>query len=185
MNAAQLIGALAEHGAHLAVVGDRVTLRHPAGKQIPAMLVDAARARKAELRTMADRGFIAEAIVVYASGYPAEWRTGLTALDPNRPPPNFPAPWWRGVIRDAQLFLSVWGRQAADLGWTALDLFGVHPKVPAARFSHMGLLLLVNGGRVVVISAESAIIEQQSGSRLTYTRRPPEPECVPLWDLNS
>jgi hypothetical protein len=27
----------------------------------------------------------------------------------------------------------------------------------------MGLLLLVNGGRVIAITAESAVIEQQSG----------------------
>jgi hypothetical protein len=44
-----------------------------------------------------------------------------------------------------------------------LDLSGAHPKVPAARFSCMGLLLLINGGRVVAITAESAVIEQQSG----------------------
>ena len=47
----------------------------------------------------------------------------------------------------------------------------------------MGLLLLVNGGRVIAITAESAVIEQQSGARLTYTRRPPEAECVALWEL--
>jgi hypothetical protein len=88
---------------------------------------------------------------------PTEWRDGFARLSIDRPPSYFPAPWWRGVIRDAQLFLSVWRRQAADLGWTALDLFGVHPKAPAARFSHMGLLLLVNGGRVVVITISARI----------------------------
>jgi hypothetical protein len=49
----------------------------------------------------------------------------------------------------------------------------------------MGLLLLVRGGRVVAITAESALIERQSGARLTYTRRPPEPECAPIWQLAS
>jgi hypothetical protein len=49
----------------------------------------------------------------------------------------------------------------------------------------MGLLLLLRGGRVVALTASTAIIEQQSGARLTYTRRPPEPECVPLWELAS
>ena len=32
--------------------------------------------------------------------------------------------------------------------------------------------MLVNGGRVIVIRAESAAIEQQSGARLTYARLP-------------
>ena len=81
----------------------------------------------------------------------------------------FPAPRWRGLIRDAELFLSVWGKQAANLGWSTPDLFGAHSKAPAARFSCMGLLLLVNGGRVIAITAETAVIQQQSGARLTYT----------------
>ena len=80
--------------------------------------------------------------------------------------------------------LPVWGKQAADLGWSTPDLFGAHPKAPAARFSCMGLLLLVNGGRVIAITAETAVIQLQSGARLTYTRRPPEAECVPLWELS-
>ena len=93
--------------------------------------------------------------------------------------------WWRGLIRDAELFLSVWGKQAADLGWTTLNLFGAHAKAPATNFSCMGLLLVVNGGRVVALTTEAAKIEQQSRARLTYTRSPPDTECVPVWDLSS
>jgi hypothetical protein len=48
----------------------------------------------------------------------------------------------------------------------------------------MGLLLLISGGRVVAITAEAAVIEQQSGARLTYTRRPPEADCVAVWNLS-
>ena len=114
---------------------------------------------------------------------PVEWLKGLATLDPNQPPTRFLALWWRGLIRDADLFLATWGSQAADLGWTTLDLFGVHPKAPAARYSCMGLLLLLRGGRVVALTASTAVIEQLSGARLTYTRRPPEAEGVPLWEL--
>jgi hypothetical protein len=83
MNAAQLIDALAEHGARLALVGDRVTLRHPAGKPIPATLVEAARAHKAELRTMAERGVTGEA-TAQTSNYPVEWREGFARLSRHR-----------------------------------------------------------------------------------------------------
>jgi hypothetical protein len=114
---------------------------------------------------------------------PVEWLKGLATLDPNQPPTHFPALWWRGLIRDSELFLATWGSQAADLGWTTLDLFGVHPKAPAARYSCMGLLLLLRGGRVVALTTSTAVIEQQSGARLTYTRQPPEAECVPVWEL--
>jgi len=113
----------------------------------------------------------------------SQWRRCLDALDASRPPSGFPAPWWRGLIGDAELFLTAWGSQAADLGWTTLDLFGVHPKAPAARYSCMGLLLLLRGGRVVALTASTAVIEQLSGARLTYTRRPPEAGGVPLWEL--
>jgi hypothetical protein len=115
---------------------------------------------------------------------PAEWRAGFALLDARRPPTNFSSAEWRRIVRDADLFLSIWGKQAADLGWTSLDLFGAHPKAPAARYSCMGLLLLLRGGRVVALTASTAIIEQQSSARLTYTRRPPGAECVPLWELS-
>jgi hypothetical protein len=92
----------------------------------------------------------------------AGWRAGVGALDPNRPPAGFPVPWWRGLVQHAEFFLSVWGKQAADLGWTTLDLFGAHSKAPAANFSCIGLLLLISGGRVVALTAETAKIEQQS-----------------------
>jgi hypothetical protein len=36
------------------------------------------------------------------SDYPAAWRVGLASLSANRPLQNFPAPWWRGLIRDAE-----------------------------------------------------------------------------------
>jgi hypothetical protein len=117
------------------------------------------------------------------NGVCAEWRRGIGSLDANQPLSKVPAPWWRGLIRDAELFLCIWGKQAADLGWTTLDLFGAHPKAPAARFSCMGLLLVIGSGRVVAVTAESAVIERQSGAQLTYTRRPPEAECVPVWEL--
>jgi hypothetical protein len=111
------------------------------------------------------------------------WLKGLATLDPNQPSADFGGLWWRDLIRDTERFLPIWGRQAADLGWTTLDLFSVHRLAPAARFSCMGLLLLVRGGRVAAITAERAVIERQSGAHLTYTRRPPEPECVPIWEL--
>ncbi len=117
------------------------------------------------------------------SSAPAEWLEGFGSLDPNIAPLGFPAKWWRETIRDGELFLAKWARQAAHLGWTAFDVFGAHQTAPAANYAAMGLVLLIRGGRVVAISAETAIIEQASGSRLTFTRRPPEREAVLLWDL--
>jgi hypothetical protein len=132
---------------------------------------------------MAERAVTGEP-TAQTSNYPVEWREGFARLSADRPPANFPVHWWRGLIRDAELFLSVWGKQAADLGWTPLDLFGAHRRAPASNFSCMGLLLLIGGGRVVALSTETAVIEQQAGARLTYTRRPPDAECVAVWELS-
>jgi hypothetical protein len=54
--------------------------------------------------------------------------------------------------------------------WTALDLFGVHPTRPAARFDVMGLLLLLQGGEVITLTAESASIGRPSGAILRFFR---------------
>jgi hypothetical protein len=74
------------------------------------------------------------------------------------------------VLSDAENFLSRWGAAAHALGWTALDLFGVHPTVPAARFDVMGLVLLICGGEVIALTASSATIRRRSGAVLTYRR---------------
>jgi hypothetical protein len=37
---------------------------------------------------------------------------------------------WQQTVEDGRQFLATWGEQAKDLGWTAQELFGLHP-VPA------------------------------------------------------
>jgi len=63
-----------------------------------------------------------------------------------------------------------WGQTAHQLGWTAADLFGVHPVAPAARFDVMGLFPLLHGGAVIALTEDAATIRRQSGATLTYPR---------------
>ncbi|MET4181737.1 hypothetical protein ABIB94_003838 [Bradyrhizobium sp. JR7.2] len=79
---------------------------------------------------------------------------------------------WSQMIGDADAFLSAWDAVAHDLGWTALELFGVHPVAPGCRYDLMGLVLLLGGGQVSVLSEQTAAIRRPSGSTLTYTRKP-------------
>jgi hypothetical protein len=130
-------------------------------------------------RTQNDRGTPAKP----ANLLNRDWLDGLSKVDVNRAPVSFPRTWWADFVSDAHLFLATWSQQAADLGWTTLDLFGAHRSAPAARYSCMGLLLLLRGGRVIALTAASAVIEQRSGARLTYTRRAVESDVVPVWDL--
>jgi hypothetical protein len=75
------------------------------------------------------------------------------------------------LLSDAENFLSRWGAAAHALGWTALDLFGVHPTVPASRFDLMGLLPLVQGGIVIALTEDGATLRRKTGAVLSYRRR--------------
>jgi hypothetical protein len=55
MNARSILRTLTEHGAKVVVDGDRIKLVKPVGKALPADLVDAARAHRDELRTLAGK----------------------------------------------------------------------------------------------------------------------------------
>jgi len=103
-------------------------------------------------------------------GSPAEWHAILAELERRSCPDWLTPDQWDAVLSDAENFLSRWGAAAHSLGWTALDLFGVHPEAPSARFDVMGLVLLICGGEVIVLTASSATIRRTSGSVLTYRR---------------
>ncbi|MEY9180380.1 hypothetical protein ABIG06_002302 [Bradyrhizobium sp. USDA 326] len=79
---------------------------------------------------------------------------------------------WSQVVEDADSFLSNWDRAACDLGWTALDLFGVHAVAPGCRYDLMGLATLLGGGTVFALSEQTAAFRRLSGSTLTYRRKP-------------
>jgi hypothetical protein len=103
-------------------------------------------------------------------GSPAEWHAILADLERRSCPDWLTPDRWDAVLSDAENFLSRWGVAAHALGWTALNLFGVHPTAPASRLDAMGLLLLICGGAVIALTASSATIRRRSGSVLTYRR---------------
>ena len=96
---------------------------------------------------------------------------------------------WQQAVRDAEYFLAKWGVQAIALGWTARDLFGLHPvpERPAAsyqrlaRYDSTGLIWLLQGRPVVALTAETAAIQVKSGGRLIY-RKNSKPAFGPLGD---
>jgi hypothetical protein len=101
---------------------------------------------------------------------PAEWHAILAGLK-RRDPVDWLSPErWHGLISDAEGFLSDWGSTAHLLGWTALDLFGVHPNAPAARFDVMGLILILNGAAVLALTNHTATMRRVSGAVLTFRR---------------
>jgi hypothetical protein len=111
----------------------------------------------------------------------------LDALE-RRCPDHVGCSQWQSARDDGRKFVTAWGEQAASLGWTVRDLFGLHP-VPAnpapsfnrlARYDSMGLVWLLSGRPVVALTAETAVIKTASGT-ITYHRRN-KPALGPLGD---
>ena len=115
-------------------------------------------------------------------GAPADWHAILVELNRCEPVEWLSAERWFEVIDDAEAFISRWGNAAEKLGWTALDLFGVHPTAPASRFDVMGLVLFINGGAVVALTDGVATIRRRSNAILTY-RRSCQPAALLISEL--
>jgi hypothetical protein len=187
VNVARLLGDIRSVGGSVTLIGNDLKLRIP--KSAPRDLIDAVRAAKPELITLLRENPDADddleeraALVEYGAGVPREWAEGFARLDCSKPPQGYPLPRWHQIINDGGLFLDQWAHQAAELGWTALDVFGVNPAAPLVRYDGMGLVPLIQGCRVISIAADSAQIKTSSGNTQTYSRRP-RLDAVALWQL--
>ncbi len=104
-------------------------------------------------------------------GVPEAWTQGVADLLAMARPASCPPARWQTLRENTYHFLRDHAANAHRLGWTAHDLFGVHPEKPWARFNCMGLVPLLNGARVTALSDTEAVIEKPNGARLTYHRR--------------
>ena len=91
------------------------------------------------------------------------------------------------MTRDHAKFLDGgWAERAASFGWGQIDLFGCDRERPFARVDHLGLLWLLNGGRIAELHRDRAIVETTGGGHQTYRRRPVEVGSVVLaWELSA
>jgi hypothetical protein len=114
-----------------------------------------------------------------------EWQRGVSRLDVERPPKGVPQARWQKFVTNAARFLAgPFAEQAVGLGWLGPDLFGCDRDRPFARIDQFGLLWLLDGGRLVALTANTAIIKTSNGSLLTYRRRAVnEPGRVLAWEL--
>jgi hypothetical protein len=87
---------------------------------------------------------------------PQGWRDALLRLSPDRDPcPGFRRNAWVRVWTNALDFIERHGDEAHGLGWTAPELFGVHPAVGVIRVDHCGALMLTVAGRVLAVEADA------------------------------
>jgi hypothetical protein len=79
---------------------------------------------------------------------------------------------WAQFIDDARAFLARgFAERAKALGWTEPDLFGCDAERPWARIGCLGLIWLLNGDRIVALTADAARIETSKGTQSTFRRK--------------
>ncbi|WP_419952223.1 hypothetical protein [Methylobacterium sp.] len=113
-------------------------------------------------------------------GSPQSWREAFLSMKPNVVPcPGLTVQNWQGVHAAALDFLDKYADEAGRLGWTTLDLFGVHPELGVIRSDFCGALVLSSD---LVSKVEPAFIRFE---RTRYFRTVPgRPHgAVPIWTV--
>ena len=117
---------------------------------------------------------------------PVDWVEGVERLNYYRPP-TIPPHRWRQFVSDCQSFLNSsenWAERAAELGWDARALFGCHRNYPLMHLGSAGLLWAINGGKLVELHRDWAVIELPvNRSQRIFSRRDVAAGKVTLpWD---
>jgi hypothetical protein len=116
-------------------------------------------------------------------GIVQQWIEGVLRLDYVRCPAVIPLIRWHLFLGDCHSFLSSsehWAERAAAVGWNALVLFGCHRTRPLEHLGSAGLLWATNGGNLLELYRDWAVIEREGGSRHIYHRRPLDTPNVTL-----
>jgi hypothetical protein len=115
---------------------------------------------------------------------PIDWVEGVARLAPDRPPSDVPRHRWRQFVEDCNKFLRPsenWAERAAGLGWDAMALFGCAPKRPLDYSGSAGLLWAINGGRLVELHRDWAVIDLPlNRSQRIFYRRNVDPAKITL-----
>jgi hypothetical protein len=106
---------------------------------------------------------------------PVDWVEGVARLNYLRPPTDVPRHRWRQFVSDCHSFLNSsenCAERAAELGWDARALFGCHRNYPLMHLGSAGLLWAINGGRLVELHRDWAVIELPvNRSQRIFSRR--------------
>lgn len=127
-----------------------------------------------------DASLLAPAVPTIAKKTVESWRAGVVTLSPDVPPcPGVRK--WPLAYAGIRAFLDhQHADQAAELGWTTLELFGCHPRVGTIRPDYCGALIIFGGKHVIAVEAD--LIRYANG--LAYRRAPmPAGLSVPVWEF--
>jgi len=195
MSALAILKAARAAGIELALDGEDLVLEAPS--QPPRAVLDLLARHKASIVRLlrpakvdgsirhSERLFEQRAgIIEYDRLAPRIWAEALARLDLAQPPGDVPPKSWLRFKADCSNFLDLgWALRAAELGWTAFDLFGCDRFKPFARVGRCGLLWLLNGRQLRILTTDTAVITTTNNRSLTFYRRQYEPGQVLAWEF--
>jgi hypothetical protein len=157
-----------------------------AQKQLDGAELPVAEAVALEIHVDAPKEVSAKVGVEVAAGEsraPVGWTMGVAALERRSPPTDVQPHRWKCFVDDCVRFLAAeenGAERAATLGWDDLALFAARPR-PLDHQGSAGLLWHVNGGRIVELHRDWAVIERaEDRSRRVHHRRRLDPRTVTL-----
>jgi hypothetical protein len=121
--------------------------------------------------------------MIAANGHENSWVESAAALFTMPRPSVYSSSRWEQIVNDGGLFLDRWGRQAAEMGWRAVDVFGAHPNAPEYRLDHAGLVPMLRGRSVIDIAPDTARIDCGCEIIQTFTRSTMATDMVAVWQL--
>jgi hypothetical protein len=109
----------------------------------------------------------------------ASWRDQIERLSEHASPCRYLAPAkWAAIRASAMAFIDQHGAEAHRLGWTAPQLFGVHPDHGTLRVDYCGALM-VGGTPARGVEANRVLFEQTAA----YRDRQGQEWGVPVWEF--
>jgi len=184
MNAAEVLIAVREAGASLRVEGDSLVASN-ASRIAPAIKA-AIRERKPQIIAALRPACRVEIVVLPQA---QRYRKVFAHLQ-LKPPTMVPVRRWQQAVEDGSRFLAKWGEHAEALGWSSADLFRLHtpPEKPhpsyqrLSRYDCTGLIWLLEGRRVVALTADTASIRNPKTGNVTVYRKHNKPALGPVSD---
>ncbi|WP_091678236.1 hypothetical protein [Methylobacterium sp. 275MFSha3.1] len=109
----------------------------------------------------------------------ASWRDQIERLSEHASPCRYLTPTrWAAMRANALAFIDQHGAEAHRLGWTAEQLFGVHPEHGSLRVDYCGVLMVVSEPAKGV-EAQRILFERLTG----YRYKVGQVWGMPVWEF--
>ena len=109
----------------------------------------------------------------------AVWRSAIEDLSPHAPPCRYLTPARWVPMREAAIeFCDRLGAEAHALGWTATELFALHPEHGTLRVDYCGVLM-VSDSKAVAVEPTRIVFDRGSG----YRNKQGQVWGIPVWEF--